>query len=122
MQSEKAITFLGFVVGASPGVTDQVVHLRGKFRRKFWTLLHLRRAVLQGRQNVQNLHGNNTTNAGSKRGCPPPHVDKYPNTTAGENAEECPEDLLRELHIIQGNARGPGIQNPINYRLFHLLM
>ena len=48
--SEDTMKLLGFVMNSAGTVTDQVAHIKAKFRAKFWTLIHLRRAGIKGLQ------------------------------------------------------------------------
>ena len=48
IRSQDTMKLLGFVVGTAPGVTDQVLHIKAKFRARFWTLIHMRRAGIKG--------------------------------------------------------------------------
>ena len=46
--SGAALKILGYVVGSKPGAHDQVENIKRKFRGKFWSLIHLRRAGMKG--------------------------------------------------------------------------
>ena len=48
IEAQPTMKLLGFVLGSRPGVHDQVESIRERFRRKFWALIHLRRAGLKG--------------------------------------------------------------------------
>ena len=48
IQSQGTMKLLGFVLGTAPGVGDHVEHVKDKFRARFWTLIHLRRAGVRG--------------------------------------------------------------------------
>ena len=48
INSEEEMKLLGFMIGASPGVGSHVDHIKAKFRVRFWTLIHLKRAGLSG--------------------------------------------------------------------------
>ena len=39
---------LGYMLGTGPGAADQVEMMKAKYRAKFWTLIHLRRAGIRG--------------------------------------------------------------------------
>ena len=46
--TQNTMKLLGFMLGSSPGVTAHVDLLKRKFRGRFWSLIHLRRAGIQG--------------------------------------------------------------------------
>ena len=48
IKSQSTMKLLGFVLGTAPGVGDHVDHVKAKFRARFWTLIHLRRAGIRG--------------------------------------------------------------------------
>ena len=48
ISSQDSMKLLGFMMGCSPGVTDHFEFLRAKFRARFWSLIHLRRAGISG--------------------------------------------------------------------------
>ena len=48
ISSAQSMTLLGFRIGSRPGVHDQVAFIKDKFRRKFWSLIHLKQAGLSG--------------------------------------------------------------------------
>ena len=48
--SNSVMKLLGYVLGTGPGATDQVDLIKKKFRAKFWTLIHLRRAGIAGQK------------------------------------------------------------------------
>ena len=50
VKSQPSVKLLGFVIDACPGVSGQVGLIRDKFRARFWTLIHLRRAGIRGRR------------------------------------------------------------------------
>ena len=39
---------LGFMLRTALGVADNINHVKAKFRARFWTLIHLRRAGVRG--------------------------------------------------------------------------
>ena len=49
VKSADTMKLLGFMLGAAPGVHAQVKHIRDKFRRSFWSVIHLYRAGLRGK-------------------------------------------------------------------------
>ena len=49
IQSQEEVKLLGFVLGNTTGVHGQVAAILTKFRRKFWSLIHLRRAGIRGK-------------------------------------------------------------------------
>ena len=48
IRSQPAIKLLGFVIDDCPGVGGQIKLIKDKFRARFWTLIHLRRAGIAG--------------------------------------------------------------------------
>ena len=48
LASQASIKLLGFCLGSAPGVHDQLDFIKNKFRRKFWSLVHMRRAGIKG--------------------------------------------------------------------------
>ena len=48
IESQETMKLLGFMLGASPGVAAHVDLLKKKFRARFWSLIHLRRAGIKG--------------------------------------------------------------------------
>lgn len=50
IESVKCMKLLGFMIGNRPGVTDHFEYIRAKFRARFWSLIHLRRAGIVGLQ------------------------------------------------------------------------
>ena len=48
IRSQDSVKVLGFMIGKSPGVHDQVQLMKNKFRARFWSLIHLRRAGFKG--------------------------------------------------------------------------
>ena len=46
--SQDTMLLLGYMLGTAPGATAQVEFLKKKFRAKFWTLIHLRKAGIKG--------------------------------------------------------------------------
>ena len=46
--SQESMKLLGFMLGSGTGVTDHFEFLRAKFRARFWSLIHLRRAGIAG--------------------------------------------------------------------------
>ena len=46
--SQATMKLLGYMLGSAPGATDQVEQVKKKFRGRFWTLIHLRRAGITG--------------------------------------------------------------------------
>lgn len=45
--SQEDMKLLGFMIGTTPDASAQVQHMKTKFRKKFWSLIHLRRAGLK---------------------------------------------------------------------------
>ena len=48
LTSAGKLKLLGYVIGNAPGAHAQVEFIRDKFRRKFWSLIHLRRSGFKG--------------------------------------------------------------------------
>ena len=48
IRSQETMKLLGFMLGSSQGVTDHFDLLPRKFRARFWSLIHLRRAGIRG--------------------------------------------------------------------------
>lgn len=48
VKSEDCIKLLGFMIGSRPGVHDQVAYMKKKFRKRFWSLIQLKRAGMKG--------------------------------------------------------------------------
>ena len=48
--SGESLKLLGFVFGREPGVAQHVIEIKRKFRARFWSLIHLRRAGFKGWQ------------------------------------------------------------------------
>ena len=48
IMSQNTMKLLGFMLGTMPGVGDHIEHVKAKFRARFWTLIHLRRAGIRG--------------------------------------------------------------------------
>ena len=48
IKSQDSMKLLGFVLGSAPGVSHHVAHLRRKFRVRFWSIIHLKRAGISG--------------------------------------------------------------------------
>ena len=45
---QETMKLLGYMLGTAPGATDQVGLIKAKFRARFWSLIHLRRAGISG--------------------------------------------------------------------------
>ena len=50
IESVDKIRLLGFMIGQKPGMHDQVALIKGKYRVKLWTLIHLNNAGLVGKE------------------------------------------------------------------------
>ena len=48
IKSQSTMKLLGFVLGTLPGISNHIEHVKAKFRARFWTLIHLRRAGIRG--------------------------------------------------------------------------
>ena len=48
LESQQGVKLLGFRLGSAPGVHDHVESIKNAFRRKFWSLINLRKAGLKG--------------------------------------------------------------------------
>ena len=44
----KTVKLLGYMIGSSPGAEAQCVYIRERFRARFWSLIHLKRAGFDG--------------------------------------------------------------------------
>ena len=51
--SSDRVKLLGFMLGARPGVHDQVAHIKDKFRRSFWSIINLYKAGMRGKDLFQ---------------------------------------------------------------------
>lgn len=50
INSVDSMKLLGFMLSSEPGVASHVLHLKKKFRAKFWGLIHLRQAGIKGKR------------------------------------------------------------------------
>ena len=48
--AQDSMKLLGYMLGTAPGATDQVNFIKKKFRAKFWSLIHLRKANIKERR------------------------------------------------------------------------
>lgn len=48
IDTSSCMKLLGFMLGSSPGMNDQILMMKAKYRAKFWSLVHLCRSGLRG--------------------------------------------------------------------------